>query len=72
MRKSKFSESQIVGITTTERYDNQKLKNLQLAVAKLESGKSNDLTESELNDWLGGRESLTQPRETSIKTGRFR
>ena len=27
-------------ITTTERYDNQKLENLQLAAARLESGKS--------------------------------
>jgi hypothetical protein len=29
-------------ITTTERYDNQKLENLQLAAARLESGKSFD------------------------------
>jgi hypothetical protein len=29
-------------ITTTERYDNQKLENLQAAVARLESGKSFD------------------------------
>ncbi len=31
-------------ITTTERYDNQKLENLQLAAARLESGKSFDPT----------------------------
>jgi Phage integrase family len=31
-------------ITTTERYDNQKLENLQAAAAKLESGKSFDAT----------------------------
>jgi hypothetical protein len=29
-------------ITTTERYDNQKLENLQLAAAKLETGKTFD------------------------------
>ena len=29
-------------ITTTERYDNQKLENLQIAVLKLESGKTFD------------------------------
>jgi integrase len=31
-------------ITTTERYDNQKLENLQAAAAKLETGKSFDVT----------------------------
>ena len=31
-------------ITTTERYDNQKLENLQLAATRLESGKSFDPT----------------------------
>src|SRR5436305_7122868 len=31
-------------ITTTERYDNQKLENLQAAVLKLESGKTFDAT----------------------------
>ena len=31
-------------ITTTERYDNQKLENLQAAAARLESGKSFDPT----------------------------
>ena len=32
-------------ITTTERYDNQKLENLQTAAAQLESGKSFDVTD---------------------------
>jgi integrase len=34
-------------ITTTERYDNQKLENLQAAAAKLENGKSFDATPPE-------------------------
>jgi hypothetical protein len=33
---------QHASITTTERYDNQKLENLQAAVLKLESGKTFD------------------------------
>src|SRR5881396_3281094 len=33
-------------ITTTERYDNQKLENLQTAVLKLESGKTFDPTDT--------------------------
>jgi hypothetical protein len=35
-------------ITTTERYDNQKLENLQLAAARLESGKTFDSSEVRL------------------------
>jgi site-specific recombinase XerD len=31
-------------ITTTERYDNQKLENLQAAAARLESGKTFDIS----------------------------
>ena len=33
-------------ITTTERYDNQKLENLQVAVLKLESSKSFDVSDA--------------------------
>ena len=33
-------------ITTTERYDNQKLENLQAAVLKLETGKTFDSTDA--------------------------
>jgi hypothetical protein len=35
-----------VSITTTERYDNQKLENLQLTAARLESGKTFDASEA--------------------------
>jgi len=101
-------------ITTTERYDNQKIENLQTAVLKLESGKTFDPTdtnrtekrgddrdkvssffqdqakvpkiddqktdrktepnsedENDLENWLGGRESLPQFSETPTKTGLF-
>ena len=87
-------------ITTTERYDNQKQENLQLAAARLESGKSFDPTprdsqspsicqvfvknapdqplsddsqrapdasinsqdDQDLEIWLGGRDSNSEPR----------
>ena len=45
MHQTPFEVRDLLGhasITTTERYDNQKLENLQAAAARLESGKSFD------------------------------
>jgi integrase len=47
-------------ITTTERYDNQKLENLQAAVLKLESGKTFDPTDgNHVQDGVDDRDELS-------------